>query len=146
MPPPGDLSNQGMKPGLLRCRQILHCRSHQGSDEINTVKIFAMISSVLSGGIEPHLSLEGMVNSGSPSQGAHNLAWIQILLYCGNSLVEKKKGILTRNIYWALTISWVAILKYPSLQWPWSYAIMTPIKQIKVKAQRGQPNCSRLFS
>ena len=59
MPPPGDLPNQGIKPGLLRCRQILHCWSHQGSDEINTVKIFAMISSVLSGGIEPHLSLEG---------------------------------------------------------------------------------------
>jgi len=59
MPPPGDLPNQGIKPGLLHCRQILYHRSHQGSDGINTVKIFAMISSVLFGGIEPHLSLEG---------------------------------------------------------------------------------------
>ena len=73
-------------------------------------------------------------------------SWIQILFYSGNSLMEKReKGILTSNIYWALTISWVAILKYPSLQWPWSYAIMTPIIQMKVKAQRGQPTCSRLF-
>ena len=37
--------------------QVLYHRSHQGSDGINTVKIFAMISSVLFGGIEPHLSL-----------------------------------------------------------------------------------------
>ena len=27
----GDLPNPGIKPGLLCCRQILYCLSHQGS-------------------------------------------------------------------------------------------------------------------
>ena len=30
-PPLGDLPNQGIKPGLLHCRQILYHLSHQGS-------------------------------------------------------------------------------------------------------------------
>ena len=30
-PPPGDLSNPGIKPRLLYCRQVLYCLSHQGS-------------------------------------------------------------------------------------------------------------------
>ena len=30
-PPPGDLPNQGLKPGLPYCRWILYCLSHQGS-------------------------------------------------------------------------------------------------------------------
>ena len=30
-PPPGDLSDPGIEPGLLHCRQILYYLSHQGS-------------------------------------------------------------------------------------------------------------------
>ena len=30
-PPPGIFSSQGLNPGLLHCRQILYCLSHQGS-------------------------------------------------------------------------------------------------------------------
>ena len=30
-PPPGGLSNPGIEPRLLYCRQILYCLSHQGS-------------------------------------------------------------------------------------------------------------------
>ena len=30
-PPPGDLLTQGSNPGLLCCRKILYCLSHQGS-------------------------------------------------------------------------------------------------------------------
>ena len=30
-PPPGDLPNPGIKPGLPHCRQILYCLSNQGS-------------------------------------------------------------------------------------------------------------------
>ena len=29
-PAPGDLLTQGLNPGLLHCRQILYCLSHQG--------------------------------------------------------------------------------------------------------------------
>ena len=32
-PPPGDLPNPGIEPGLQHCRQILYCLSHQGSPE-----------------------------------------------------------------------------------------------------------------
>ena len=32
-PPPGDLPNLGMDPGLPHCRWILYCLSHQGSPE-----------------------------------------------------------------------------------------------------------------
>ena len=32
-PPPGDLPNPGIEPGLPHCRQILYCLSHQGSPE-----------------------------------------------------------------------------------------------------------------
>ena len=30
-PPPGIFLTQGLNPGLLHCRQILHCLRHQGS-------------------------------------------------------------------------------------------------------------------
>ena len=30
-PSPGDLTNPGVEPSLLHCRQVLHCLSHQGS-------------------------------------------------------------------------------------------------------------------
>ena len=30
-PSPEDLPNPGIEPGLLHCRQTLHCLSHQGS-------------------------------------------------------------------------------------------------------------------
>ena len=30
-PSPGDVPTQGLNPGLLGCRQTLHCLSHQGS-------------------------------------------------------------------------------------------------------------------
>ena len=30
-PSPGDLSDSGIEPGLLHCRQTLYCLSHQGS-------------------------------------------------------------------------------------------------------------------
>ena len=30
-PFPGDLSNQGLNPGLLHCRRILYLQNHQGS-------------------------------------------------------------------------------------------------------------------
>ena len=33
-PPPGDLPNPGIKPGLLHCRRILYHLSHQGSPRI----------------------------------------------------------------------------------------------------------------
>ena len=33
-PTPGDLPNQVMNSGLLHCRQILYCLSHQGSPEM----------------------------------------------------------------------------------------------------------------
>ena len=33
-PPPGDLPNPGIKPGLLHCRQILYHQSDQGSPRI----------------------------------------------------------------------------------------------------------------
>ena len=39
-PPPGDLPDPGIKPGLLNFRQILYCLSHQGSlDRSRFVKI-----------------------------------------------------------------------------------------------------------
>ena len=31
IPSPGDLLNPGLNPGLLHCRQILYCLSHNGS-------------------------------------------------------------------------------------------------------------------
>ena len=33
-PSPGNVSNQGSNPGLLHCRRILYCLSHQGSPDI----------------------------------------------------------------------------------------------------------------
>ena len=33
-PSPGDLSNQGLNPGLLHCRQSLYCLSRQGSPKV----------------------------------------------------------------------------------------------------------------
>ena len=32
-PPPGDVPNPGIEPGLPHCRQTLYCLSHQGSPE-----------------------------------------------------------------------------------------------------------------
>ena len=34
IPSPGDLPNQGSNPGLLHCRWILYCLSHQGSPDV----------------------------------------------------------------------------------------------------------------
>ena len=33
-PPPGDLPNPWIEPGLPHCRRILHCLNHQGSPRI----------------------------------------------------------------------------------------------------------------
>ena len=37
-PSPGDLPDLGIEPGLLHCRQMLYCLSHQGSPKVLLVE------------------------------------------------------------------------------------------------------------
>ena len=43
-PSPGDLPNPRIKPGLLHCRQILYCLSHQGSPTLRIVVFYCLLS------------------------------------------------------------------------------------------------------
>ena len=40
IPSPGDLSNQGLNPGLLNCRRILDHLSHQGSPTVQHRELY----------------------------------------------------------------------------------------------------------
>ena len=42
-PPPGDLSNPGINPGLLHCRWILYSLSHKGSLQLSSVQSLSSV-------------------------------------------------------------------------------------------------------